>query len=56
MPEEFLDLPEVPASGEDLGGGRVAKTMRINAIKAGNTGMLENDFGNTCTRQGFKGR
>ncbi len=55
MSEEFLDLPEVPSSSQNLGGSCVAKPVCVYAFKAGKAGMLENDLGNAHTIQCLEG-
>lgn len=56
MPEEFLDLPEGSATGKDLGGDRVAKTVGVHAVQAGTSGVPEDDIPHARPMQGGQRR
>ena len=55
MPEEFLDLPQGPATGQDLAGHGVTKTMGVHPVQAGDPGVSENDVAHPCPVQGPQG-
>ena len=55
MSQEFLDLPDVPTTSEDLAGSRMAKPVGMHTLKTSNAGILEDDLSNARPVQGFQG-
>jgi len=51
MPQEFLNLPDCAAPSQDLTGGCVTKTVRVNTLQPSPTGMLQHDLGDTRPAQ-----
>lgn len=56
MTEEFLNLPQTASFSQYRCRGRMAKSVWVHTVKAGDAGMLENNLAYASTIQCFKGR